>query len=119
MAHTDACKIQCTEFTKKCVDAGMSLNQACKQTELESDGIPANIIKRWWYEVTNKIDKQFKNEPLKSNNQIKTEVYYDPQEGSVTHPQNAVAKEKTPDAHFSKTVMNGLRLKTIWKEKVI
>lgn len=63
MAHTDACKIQATEFTRRLITNGMSLNKACKVTEKESDGIPASTIKRWWYEVTGTVNNQFKNEP--------------------------------------------------------
>ena len=63
MAHTDACKIQVSEFVKKCTKSGLSLNKACKEAQRESDGIPAGTIKRWWYEIH--PEKRFKNEPPK------------------------------------------------------
>lgn len=62
MAHTDACKIQVCQFVEKCTDAGMSLNQACKETEKESGGIPEGTIKRWWYEIERENKEQFRNE---------------------------------------------------------
>lgn len=51
MAHTDACKIQVTEFVRKLTDTGMSVNAACKEVQRESDGIPAETIRRWWQEI--------------------------------------------------------------------
>ena len=51
MAHTDACKIQVTEFVKKLNESGISINEACRQAEQESDGIPAETIRRWWKEI--------------------------------------------------------------------
>lgn len=63
MAHTDACKIQVTQFVKKCCDGGLALNEACRHAEQESDGIPSSTIKRWWYEVNKETSEQFKNEP--------------------------------------------------------
>ena len=51
MAHTDACKIQVTEFVKKLNKSGISISEACRQAEQESDGIPAETIRRWWKEI--------------------------------------------------------------------
>ncbi len=42
----------------------MSLNEACRYTERESDGIPAGTVKRWWFEVSGKVKERFKNEPV-------------------------------------------------------
>jgi phage N-6-adenine-methyltransferase len=69
MAHTDACKIQATQFIKKLIEAGLSINEACKKTEVESEGIPAETLRRWWYQVQNETDKLFKNEQHNTNNQ--------------------------------------------------
>jgi len=62
MAHTDSCKIQVCQFVEKLTANGMGLNQACKETEKESDGIPEGTIKRWWYEIKKTTEEQFKNE---------------------------------------------------------
>jgi transposase-like protein len=51
MAHTDACKIQVTQFVKKLTEKGMSINQACQEAERESDGIPAETIRYWWKQI--------------------------------------------------------------------
>lgn len=45
MAHTDACKIQVTEFVKKLTEKGLSINKACEAAEKESDDIPAETIR--------------------------------------------------------------------------
>ena len=50
MAHTDACKIQTTQFTKKLIDKGISDNKAIKLTAKEAD-IPEGTVRRWWYEL--------------------------------------------------------------------
>jgi hypothetical protein len=63
MAHTDACKIQATQFVKKLVNNGLSVSDACKETERESDGIPAETIRRWWKEIELRMsDELVKND---------------------------------------------------------
>jgi hypothetical protein len=58
MAHTDACKIQVTEFVKKLTTTGLSVNEACKVVEQESDGIPSETIRRWWKEIKAETAKE-------------------------------------------------------------
>jgi hypothetical protein len=53
-AHTDACKIQVIEFVRKLNNEGMSILAACAEVERESDGIPAETIRRWWQEIKKK-----------------------------------------------------------------
>lgn len=53
MAHTDACKFQVCQFVEKCVQNGMTVNEASKHAQVESDGIPAETIRRWWKEIQN------------------------------------------------------------------
>lgn len=74
MAHTDACKIQATQFAKKLIDNGLSMNDAFRETERESDGIPASTIKRWWYEIQATHTDRFNNEPAAPTQQISTEI---------------------------------------------
>lgn len=62
MAHKDACKYQVQQFMKKLVTSGMAISAAAVQTEKESDGIPAETCRRWWYEVQKETDELFKNE---------------------------------------------------------
>jgi hypothetical protein len=58
MAHTDACKIQVLRFVEKLrKEERLGLNEACKRTEAESDGIPWETIKRWFREAKGKTDK--------------------------------------------------------------
>lgn len=57
MAHTDACKFQVCEFVKKCVDNGMSVSAATKEAERESDGIPAETVRRWWKTIQNEAQR--------------------------------------------------------------
>jgi len=66
MAHTDACRYQTIQFAKKVKkEKGVSTNKACQITEIESDGIPAETIRRWWKE----IEAEEKNEGLVKNDQ--------------------------------------------------
>jgi hypothetical protein len=62
MAHTDACKYQVCEFMKRLVDKGIPITKASVQTEKESDGIPAETVRRWWYEIQKETTEVFKNE---------------------------------------------------------
>ncbi len=68
MAHTDACKYQVCQFVEKLTEEGMSVNQACKESEIESDGIPSETIRRWWKEIQKEAEvKLVKNDqPLES-----------------------------------------------------
>jgi hypothetical protein len=68
MAHTDACKIQTTEFVEKLVRGGMSVERACEETERESDGIPARTIHEWWKQIKlGMIRKQREITPSKNH----------------------------------------------------
>jgi hypothetical protein len=58
MAHTDACKIQATQFMKKLVDRGMSVTKASQITEKESDGIPAETLRYWWYQINKEVSAE-------------------------------------------------------------
>lgn len=80
MAHTDACKIQVTEFVKKLTEKGLSVNKACKEVERESDGIPAETIRRWWKE----IEKKVRAELVKNDQPLPTP------ENIITIPNNQV-----------------------------
>lgn len=66
MAHTDSCKIQVRQFVKRLVENGMSVNRACQETERESDGIPAETIRRWWKETQFETMKLVKNDQKES-----------------------------------------------------
>lgn len=63
MAHTDACKFQVCQFVGKMVDGGLSLREAAKKAQEESDGIPAGTIRRWWAEAKQETGERFNNEP--------------------------------------------------------
>lgn len=63
MAHTDSCKIQVIQFTKKLVNNGVSIREACQITEKESDGIPAETVRRWWKETAEAEKQWVKNDP--------------------------------------------------------
>lgn len=58
MAHTDSCKHQVCQFVGKLTKEGMSVNQACKETEIESDGIPSETIRRWWKEIQKDTERE-------------------------------------------------------------
>jgi len=63
MAHTDACKIQVCQLVEKCVENGMSVNEASKHAQVESDGIPAKTIQRWFRDIQREASKELlKNE---------------------------------------------------------
>ena len=64
MAHTDACKYQVCQLLEKCVQHGMSVNEASKQVQTESDGIPAETIRRWWKQIKKESDELVKNDQL-------------------------------------------------------
>lgn len=68
MAHTDACKFQVCQFVGKIMnDGGLSLREAAKKAQEESDGIPAGTIRRWWAESKQDTNERFKNEPPAEN----------------------------------------------------
>lgn len=89
MAHTDACKIQATQFMKKLVDTGMSVVKASEVTEKESDGIPAETLRSWWY-------------------QINKEVAAKTVENSTPHPTHDNSSE-TPDNQVAEVKHGGKR----------
>lgn len=62
MAHKDACKFQVCQLVEKLVVKGESVNAACKVAQTESDGIPAETIRRWWKEIKNEAQGLVKND---------------------------------------------------------
>lgn len=62
MAHTDACKFQVCQLVEKLVVKGESVNAACKVAQTESDGIPAETIRRWWKEIKTEAQGLVKND---------------------------------------------------------
>ena len=62
MAHTDACKFQVCQLVEKLVVKGESVNAACKVAQTESDGIPAETIRRWWKDIQNEAQGLVKND---------------------------------------------------------
>lgn len=62
MAHTDACKYQVCQLVEKLVVKGESVNAACKVAQEESDGIPAETIRRWWKDIQNEAQGLVKND---------------------------------------------------------
>jgi len=61
MAHTDACKFQVCQFVEKCVQNGMTVNEASKHAQVESDGIPAKTIQRWWRDIQRATSEELPN----------------------------------------------------------
>jgi hypothetical protein len=114
MAHTDACKIQATQFVEKLVNNGMSVEKACAETERESDGIPAETIRRWWKEIkigtTRKLVKNDQPEndspPEKSKPQASPQLIDSPRitdaggkrEGAGRPPKPAPPQEQPTEA---------------------
>ena len=74
MAHTDACKIQVTQFVEKLTEKGMSVREACESAEKESDGIPAATIRRWWHEIKKEVQDRFKNEPVPITSSLNKQI---------------------------------------------
>jgi len=65
MAHTDTCKMEVLNFVKKIKEAkGCSINAACQEAFHESDGIPAETIRRWWKEAQKETEELVKNDQL-------------------------------------------------------
>jgi len=63
MAHTDSCKIQVLQLVKRHTDKKVSERKACEAVEIESDGIPAETIRRWCKESRVKTDPKPKSKP--------------------------------------------------------
>ena len=74
MAHTDACKYQVVQFVGKCKDNGMSINQACKEAERETDGIPAQTVRSWWYEAQKETERVVENSTMGATPQSDSEI---------------------------------------------
>jgi phage N-6-adenine-methyltransferase len=110
MAHTDACKIQASQFIKKLVDSGLSINEACRKTETESDGIPAETLRRWWYELGRQTKEElFKNEQarltIENNSQIKEKPFERSDggrfaEGTAPGPGRPPKYQEEKELHF-------------------
>lgn len=62
MAHTDACKYQVCQLVERLVKNGQSVNEASKHVQVESDGIPAKTIQRWWRQILDEENGLPKNE---------------------------------------------------------
>lgn len=62
MAHTDACKYQVCQLVERLVKAGQSVNEASKHVQVESDGIPAETIRRWWRQIQDEANGLVKND---------------------------------------------------------
>ena len=89
MAHTDACKIQVCQFVEICTERGMSVNKACLEAEKESDGIPAETVRSWWYESQKETKKVVENStptPTTGNNEEK-------QENQVEEPKHGGSRK--------------------------
>jgi hypothetical protein len=104
MAHTDACKIQVTEFVRKLADKGMSINKACEVAEKESDGIPSETIRRWWKEIKTQTAAELvkndqplptpENSPQIQENQVAE--YGGTRDGAGRPPKYAPPKPSSP-----------------------
>ena len=57
MAHTDTCKTEVTQLVKRKTDSGMAVREACKEAEVETDGIPAETIRSWVYGLQKKEEE--------------------------------------------------------------
>jgi transposase-like protein len=62
MAHTDACKYQVCQLVERLVKNGQSVNEASKHVQVESDGIPAETIRRWWRQIQEEAKGLVKND---------------------------------------------------------
>ena len=77
MAHTDACKYQVCQLLSKLVENGASIREASKLVQDESDGIPAETIRRWWLQIKSESEGRFISEPPQEQ-QTKQEVRVEP-----------------------------------------
>jgi len=118
MAHTDACKYQVCQLVERLVKNGQSVNEASKHVQVESDGIPAKTIQRWWRQIQDETNGLLNNEqqpetPATTPKSVATSGYKPkPQEvakrvealvergASIREAAKAVAEEtgKTPSA---------------------
>ncbi len=48
--------MECALWNSRCLPA--STNMACKEAERESDGIPAETIRGWWYDAEKKASEK-------------------------------------------------------------
>jgi len=67
MAHTDACKYQVCQLVERLVKNGQSVNEASKHVQVESDGIPAKTIQRWWRQIQDEANGLLNNEQQPEN----------------------------------------------------
>lgn len=102
MAHTDACKYQVTQLVEKLTEKGLGITKACEETEIESDGIPASTIKRWYYEIQKESSKMNSDEKPTVTPQPDSETQTDssletppepPGEPSVDEPTHGGKRE--------------------------
>lgn len=84
-AHTDACKIQVTEFVRKLNNEGMSILAACAEVERQSDGIPAETIRRWWKEIKAKTAAELVKDDQPSPTPLNPPSIQDNQVPEVKH----------------------------------
>ena len=92
MAHTDACKIQVCQLLEQKLQRGLTIQKAAREIQVESDGIPAETIRRWWREIRKEVEDESPQVP--ENTVVKND-----HSGNADSYTNKTVDETVPEVH--------------------